>query len=73
MNFIHVDEKNIDGWTSFMIMTIIMLIVMLVMMLITMLKMMLKICKHDLGLNIRHGVGHDVKDVIHNIFEWQFQ
>jgi hypothetical protein len=56
-----------------MIMTIIMLIVMLVMMLITMLKMMLKICKHDLGLNIRHGVGHDVKDVIHNIFEWQFQ
>lgn len=46
-----------------------MMAMMLIAMLAIMLAMMLNICKHDLGLNIRHGVGHDVKDVIHDTFK----
>jgi hypothetical protein len=59
-------KKEINGRTSSMMMMAMMLAIMLVMMLIMPLKMMLNICKHDLGFNMKHGLGHDVKDVIHN-------
>jgi hypothetical protein len=45
---------------------------MLAIMLVMILIMMLKICKHGLGLNIRHGVGHDVKNVIHDLLNDNF-